>query len=780
MRFRLKSKSVLRQPGIYAALFLVMLLISASLRAQSGALTITPGFAGKISLTPTEQIALTLSRPLQLNERIAVVIGQTDLSSLFTLNGETMTYQPSLFPLPPDETEIIVYLVVDSTEWQEIARFPITVSSGSTVAGTENTITNDQNVTAAPSADAAGSPAAPESELARRLGFEKFDFLPSLNLGVKSQFAETHFPDSNRPERTRFTDATLQGTVKNELSRGTFRLQSQYDLVGSSFRNEALRFAQIGVQAPKLDLSNYVMQMQFGTRKFTMGHSTYGTHRHLINNFASRGLTINVPLSARADFTITGSNSTNIVGWSNFLGLSNRRHRLFSGVLGLELQKDNPGGLRFEAGLQDAWFEPRQNFNQANINDAERSRGWSTRILAKNKSSRARLDAGFTRSQFVNPEDPLLNQGQNVVASRSVTRNARYADVSFDLLREFTFTRAAPAANSDANNSVTADSAATSTSATDAQNTPPPAEPKKMNLTLNVRHERVDPLFKSIGATTQADLQQNQVEIVGSFAELNFTASYTQLNDNLAGIQSILRTNTRRAAFVINTPLQGLLSNRIVTQPNPFFPRIGYTLESVRAQADFIPIGGAFDDPASIPDQANLNHALTIDWTLEKFRFGYRLNHTLQDNRQRTREKADLQNFIHGVTFGWNPLPTFDLSFEMNFEDANNRELIRTDRTLRFGLISNWQATQRQSFNLIFSTTGAGDLTRNVRNRNLEFDLQWNYRLNRESENRFRKVQANYFVRYANRYARNRNLLEAVNALTRLNTLTTGLNFIFF
>jgi hypothetical protein len=327
---------------------------------------------------------------------------------------------------------------------------------------------------------------------------------------------------------------------------------------------------------------------------------------------------------------------------------------------------------------------------------------------------------------------------------------------------------------------VTADSAATSTSATDAQNTPPPAEPKKMNLTLNVRHERVDPLFKSIGATTQADLQQNQVEIVGSFAELNFTASYTQLNDNLAGIQSILRTNTRRAAFVINTPLQGLLSNRIVTQPNPFFPRIGYTLESVRAQADFIPIGGAFDDPASIPDQANLNHALTIDWTLEKFRFGYRLNHTLQDNRQRTREKADLQNFIHGVTFGWNPLPTFDLSFEMNFEDANNRELIRTDRTLRFGLISNWQATQRQSFNLIFSTTGAGDLTRNVRNRNLEFDLQWNYRLNRESENRFRKVQANYFVRYANRYARNRNLLEAVNALTRLNTLTTGLNFIFF
>ena len=136
-------------------------------------------------------------------------------------------------------------------------------------------------------------------------------------------------------------------------------------------------------------------------------------------------------------------NSANVVGFDNFFGLDNRRHRMHSAVLGLEAFKSRPGGLRFEAGALDAWFTSnRQNFNQSNINDAERNRGYSARLLAKNKSERARLDGGFTRSYFYNPDDPLLNQGAAVQSSRAETRSARYVDAGYDLFKDFVFKRA--------------------------------------------------------------------------------------------------------------------------------------------------------------------------------------------------------------------------------------------------------------------------------------------------------------------------------------------------
>jgi len=443
---------------------------------------------------------------------------------------------------------------------------------------------------------------------------------------------------------------------------------------------------------------------------------------------------------------------------------------MYGGILGLEALKSRPGGLRFEVGALDAWFTSnRQNFTQSNINDAERSRGYSARLLAKDKSERARLDAGFTRNYFYNPDDPLLNQGARVQSSRAETRNARYIDASYDLLKDFVFKRGGRG------EPASPDGAQSTTAPQDASQ--PAAEPKKLNLTLNYRHERVDPLFRSIGASTQADLFRNEAEFTGSYGELTFTAAHTRFNDNLAGIRNILRTNTRRAAFAINTPLQGLFSGGPL---NPFLPRVGYTFERVRASADFIPIGGGFDQPGAIPDQANIIQSLVAEWQIKEVKLAYRLNHSLQDNRAAGRERADLQNFTHNATVGWNPLTTLELNLELNFEDANSREQARTDRTLRFGGTANWQATRRQTFNLTLSSVGAGDLARTTRNFNNEFDLQWTYRLARENENRFKKAQANYFIRYANRFARARNFVENINNLTKLQTFNTGLNFIFF
>lgn len=766
---------------------LLLIVLTLAGAARDVELRVTASFEGKASIAAGEPFDLQLSRPVAAGEgRMAVVIGATDVTDLFTAGTQSLHFESKAFPIPPGETAVEVYLVTLANDWKEIARFPLRVVaptiadaaqiSASPDAATTPAPTADSSATGAngPAADAQPTQAAP-APVVRRFGFDKLDLAPTFNIGFKSQFAETHFPDASRPERPTFADATLAATWKSEMARGAFNMQHGFDLVGSSFRNEALRFGELGGNALKLDLSSYQMQFQHGTRKMVMGHSSYGSHRHLINNFGSRGFTMTVPLGKRFDLTGAAMNSTNIVGFSNFAGLANNRHRLFSGIIGFEALEKRPGGLRFEAGASEAWFlSNRQNFNQGNINDAERSQGGSVRVLAKNKTDRARLDAGFTRSRFFNPDDPLLQQQEQIISSTRTTRNARYADVTLDLLKDFSFRVIKPAALP-----APAGSDAPVAPAT-AQEAQARAEPKKLNLTLSLRHERVDPLFKSIGASTQADLQQNQAEFTGSFGELSFNLAHARSSDNLAGIQTILRTNTRRTAVSINSPLQGLFGTRVITAPNPLFPRIGYSFEQTRASADFIPLGGEFDQPGAIPDLTSTNQSFTVEWQFKEVQLAYRLNHTLQDNRAFGRERADLRNFVHNMTIGWKPRPTLDLNLDVNFEDANNREQMRTDRTLRFGVIANWQASARQAFNLTFSTLGAGDLARTSDNRNIEFDLQWNYKLTRENENRFKKFQAIYFIRYANRFARTNDFSQGINTLTKLQTFNTGLNFIFF
>ena len=760
---------------IRPALLVVCLVISLGngaspgrVQAEGQELTITASFTSQSSVQTNEAISFQLSRPLsQAEGRLAVVVGQLDVSSLLRITDQTASYDARVLPLPLGDTEVTLYLVSSNNAWKEVARFPLRVAPPVAAVGLPESAQSDTAAAgrSTESAEAAQNGQPTAAPALRRFGFDKFDWAPSLNIGFKSQFAEAHFPDSNRPQRASFTDGTIQGSLKGDLARGKWQIGQQFDIVGSSFRSEALRFGVLANDAPLIDLSAYSMQFQHGRSKFSAGHTSYGAHRHLINSLNSRGLTATIPLNTRMDFTLAAMNSTNIVGWSNFFGVQNRRHSLLGGTLGLELLPNRPGGLRIEGGFLDAWFQPRNNFNQGNINDTERSRGWTTRALTKDKTERLRLDAGFTRSRFINPEDPLLAQGASVVASRRVTRDARYAEVSLNLLKDLSFAVIKPADSNTQNN---------------AENQPPPADPKKLNLTLNLRHENVDPLYKSIGASTQADLHQNQVEIVGSYGDLSFSAAHTRFNDNLAGIRTILRTNTRRDAFTINTPLEGLFTRFAIAGPNPFFPRIGYSIERVHASADFIPIGGGFDAPGAIPDLATLNQIVTTEWQFKQMRMGYRLNHSMSDNRAIGREIADLQNFTHNATFGWDPRPALNLNFELNFEDANNREQAGTQRTLRFGVNGNWQMSVRHSWNGTFSTIGAGDLARTAKSRNIEFDLQWNYRLTRESENRFKKYQVNYFIRYSNRFARLRNIPEALNNLTKLQTFNTGLNFIFF
>jgi hypothetical protein len=211
-----------------------------------------------------------------------------------------------------------------------------------------------------------------------------------------------------------------------------------------------------------------------------------------------------------------------------------------------------------------------------------------------------------------------------------------------------------------------------------------------------------------------------------------------------------------------------------------WLPRLGYNMNRIHQFGRAFPLNAGFNDPSQVPDQISENHDFSSEWQFQTWRLTYHFNRSFQDNRQPGRVLADLLNQIHGVTLGLTPHTTFDLNFDLNVESAKSFETAQVDRTLRAGINTNWRMTPRMTINVIASNTLAGDLSRRItRSRSTEFDVQWSYQFT-HGEAGWRKIKGQFFIRYADRYARTRDLIFGFDNLTRLKTLNGGINFVFF
>jgi hypothetical protein len=697
-------------------------------------LVVTANFAD-VEVDSTFAIGFKLSRPLHAGEgRLAILIGQTDFTNLFTPGEDSFNYLPGILPLPEGESAVKIFLVSPSYEWRELAQLTLRVKTAHPANSSQDRSNGQSGQSVAGAAQTSNG--------------KKYGFTPSITLGMKSQMTERHFPEANRPDRPTFADLTLQGSLRSEIINGWFNNQMQFDIVGSSYRQEALRFSERGTSAPRIDLSNYLMQFQLSKARLQIGHISIGNNRHLINSYGSRGISLTAPIGSRSDFSLAAINGTSIVGWNNFLGLNRREHQIVSATLGVEFLKERPGGLRLETSVLHGSLLPIAGFNQGVINDAEESDGGGLRLAATDKSQRLRFEGGFTRSRFNNPNDPSLNQDLSVVAVRETSRNAFYVDAGFAFLQNIKLN-----------------------------------ETKTANLALNFRLERVDPLFRSVAASTQADRFQHEIEMTGSIGQFTATVAHQRFNDNLADIPSILKTLSRRYAVIVGLPLSSLRSispdQSGQSSQSSWLPRLGYSMHRIHQFGNAFPINSGFDSTSQIPDQISTNHDFSSEWQMEKWRLAYRFNYSFQNNRQPGREIADLRNLINGFTFGLNPHSSFDLNLDLNIESANNFETSRIDRTFRAGINTNWRMTRNITVNAIVSNTLARDVARTTRNRNTEFDLQASYRF-AVGEDRWRKVQGQFFIRYADRYGHALDFIFGIDNLTRLKTLNGGLNFVFF
>jgi hypothetical protein len=253
------------------------------------------------------------------------------------------------------------------------------------------------------------------------------------------------------------------------------------------------------------------MEASTGRTSLAVGHLGHGRYRHLLVGLQTRGISVGTSVGSLLDVSAAVLNATNLVGWDNFLGLRNPKHRILSGTLGVDAFPELPGAVRVEVSYVQGSQLPSIGVNEALLDDAEESSGGALRVLLSDPGKSVTIDAGLARTRFTNPADPLLSQEFDVVPVEPTIREARYAEIGWDVFRDANIT---------------------------------PLLPARLNVAF--RHERVDPLYRAVGVSARPDILQNVFEAHGAVGPLQCDVTHLQSEDNLADVPSVLKTITRQ------------------------------------------------------------------------------------------------------------------------------------------------------------------------------------------------------------------------------------------
>jgi hypothetical protein len=651
-------------------------------------------------ITRYEPLEFILSRPIAAKEQLSVIVGTTDVTGLCTMHGDTLRYRPRAVPLPRGSVNVSVFLVSPDGAWASVGSFTLNVLTAT--------------------------------------GLEKSLVTPSVTLANKGQIAEGHSPESSGPARSTFQELNGQLALKVDIERSGINVGVGANIMGVSFKQEALRFAEKGEEAAKIDLASYVIETRTGRTTVSAGHISHGRSRHLLNSFSSRGISATTAIGTFADLSGSVLNGTNIVGWDNFLGLENADHRLYSGTLGLEILPDNPGTIRFEGSYVHGSQLPLNHFNQAQVNDAEESSGGSGRLLLSDPGRNITVDAGFTIARFTNPVDPLLSQGFDVVPVEETTRQARYADVTWEVFRDAMVLGVLPA---------------------------------RMNVVF--RHERVDPLYRAVGANVRSDNLQNTYELHGGVGPLQMDLMHLRSEDNLAEIESVLKSKTRQTGA--NVALSPAASAGIMP---PWLPTLSYGLNSTHQFGVSTPTNSEFT-PDRVPDQVTTSHTAGIEWQGSSLRLGYRGTYTTQDNRQPGKENADAVNRTNGFNISFSPLTQVSLNLEGSLESSENTETGSIIRNRRVGanLLAPLVLGVTALLNASLSTSQPDDGSSSQRQ--ALFSLETSYVFDLSSSFVF-KWRGQAFVRYSWSEFETRDNVFNLDSQTRAWVVNTGISLNLF
>ncbi|MEN8132268.1 MAG: hypothetical protein ABFS45_19240, partial [Pseudomonadota bacterium] len=506
---------------------------------------------------------------------------------------------------------------------------------------------------------------------------------------------------------------------------------------------EALQFDSKGDEANKVDLADYLVEVEKGGTAFSVGHLEYGTNPLMLDNLDHRGVALRQAFGSRFDLSLTNLSGRSVVGFDRFLG-GTRRNRISAVTAGLEVFKQRPGGLRMELMYMDGERENDLGFRVGEVPDSEQSRGLGVRLIGSTPSGRLRGDLSYGRSTYENPDDPVLDQGDATVAVEKTTDDARHVSLAFDILQDLEF-----------------------------------GESQFSTVTLELTHDRNDPFYQSLGAFVSSDLMLNQATLTGQLGDfVNAQLLYGEAEDNLDNIPTILKTKTRQSSANLNVSLPTLFGDSEAEAT--FLPVFSYVFDWVHQFAENSPDTdqSGFDGSSHLPNQVSLIHDSELNWFFDRWDFGYRFSFSDQNNRQPGRENDDFKNYGHTVLVGLELLEGLRVDLDVGRERNDDIKAGLKGYTDRGGIGLLWQFARRWAFSGSYNQARIHDTKSNADDRDFAAFAQ----LSRTFELPFGeyRLPGQIFVSYSQTELDSQNNLFAFNTLVRNWSVNSGVSLSFF
>jgi hypothetical protein len=223
--------------------------------------------------------------PSTAEGRLAIFIGKNDVTDLCASapSGE-LRCSPAMLPMAEGAQDVAVYVVKTAEEWREIARMPIKVLT--------------------------------------RSGLEVSEYAPRVGVSqvadIDSGGSETTIAQGTTDSRTiargtttgRGSDQDLntvmgQGGVATRWRRSGWEMRSAWNAVAASDETRALRYSTLGEEAPRLDLSEYLIELDHGGTHAALGNVSFGDQPLLMSGVSHRGLGSSTEPRRRASTSVS-------------------------------------------------------------------------------------------------------------------------------------------------------------------------------------------------------------------------------------------------------------------------------------------------------------------------------------------------------------------------------------------------------------------------------------------------------------------------------------------
>jgi hypothetical protein len=603
--------------------------------AAAGGVAMSASFAGQ-PVAANATLTLSFAAPFAYaNGRWAVMVGSEDVTVHFQLRGPTELQGAfDNAALPAGDTLLRLFGLGAGGQWQLLAQAPLQVLS-------------------------------PD-------GQRRAQLKPSTVVGAKGQVWERHSASTLPVPRANHVDATLQLGVQAELADSDWGLKSSANVVGASYQPEALRYAQRGNQAPRTDLAQYLVEATrrgsvLGPTTVALGQVQAGSHPLLANNIANRGLMLRQALGERSDLLLSAQSSSPLQGFDNPLGVADSGRRLSLLTLGHELLP-RAGGLRAELSYFDG--RARAAANAPASTTPERSRGWGLRLQGASEDRRWRVDLALSHSDSSplaagnSSTTPSTTPSTPVAAAPSAANKATVVDLAHDLVQGHMLWPGLP--------------------------------DYPLSLTVGLRHERVTPGYRSLGAFLNTDYQANTLALNAGLGPLAAAIKLTTHEDNLAHDTS----RTRNRAPVLSLGISAPLAQMVDAQaPSRWWPtlQVDHSRHHDHANPAHVPVN---QTAADLPDTRASTHRLGLSWALPTGSVGYAMGRTTQERRQPVTAREESRDTTHEFNASWAAGATLALNGSLGWHRTEALLTAEQTRSLSLNGGARWAVAERTTLTL--------------------------------------------------------------------------------